>query len=138
MSSFRTLAALGGLALLPTVAAAEEQPDIRLTIERQLEAFRSNDSAAAFALAAPQIQASFGSPDRFLGMVKDGYTPVFKAKSVMFGKLVHNDDGATLQLVHLVDDRNQPWLALYIMEAQDDGTWRIGGCLLTTDPGADV
>jgi hypothetical protein len=138
MSSFRTLAVIGGLTLLPTVAAAEEQPDIRLTIERQLEAFRSNDSAAAFALAAPQIQASFGSPDRFLGTVKDGYTPVFRAKSVMFGKLVRSDEGATLQLVHLVDDRNHPWLALYIMEAQGDGSWRIGGCLLTTDPGADV
>lgn len=137
MRSFRTLAVLGGLALLPTVAAAEEQPAIRVAIERQLEAFRSNDSAAAFALAAPNIQASFGSPDRFLGMVKDGYTPVFKAKSVMFGRLVQNEE-ATLQLVHLVDDHNRPWLALYIMEAQGDGSWRIGGCLLTSDPGADV
>lgn len=138
MRSFRTLAVLGGLALLPTVAIAQEQPAIRLTIERQLEAFRSNDSAAAFALAAPQIQASFGSPDRFLGMVKEGYTPVFRAKSVMFGRLVRSEYGTSLQLVHLVDERNRPWLALYIMEAQDDGSWRIGGCLLTSDPGADA
>ncbi|MFD2264163.1 DUF4864 domain-containing protein [Lacibacterium aquatile] len=142
MSSFRSLAVLASLVAAPAAALAEasSQSDvtvIRTTIERQLEAFRSNDGAAAFALAAPKIQASFGSPDRFIGLVKEGYSPVFKAKSVMYGRLVKNED-ATLQLVHLVDNRDRPWLALYIMEAQADGSWRIAGCLLTGDPGADI
>jgi hypothetical protein len=36
---------------------ADDRIAIRAVIERQLEAFRQEDAAAAFALASPEIQA---------------------------------------------------------------------------------
>src|SRR5215813_5124642 len=46
---------------------------IRTVIERQLDALRQDDAASAFALASPEIQAKFETPERFLTMVRTSY-----------------------------------------------------------------
>jgi Domain of unknown function (DUF4864) len=57
---------------------------IRSIIEQQLQAFQSDNSAAAFALASPDIQAQFQTPENFMKMVKTGYLPVYRPRSVVF------------------------------------------------------
>jgi hypothetical protein len=49
---------------------ADDRIAIRAVIERQLDAFRQEDAAAAFALASPEIQAKYGSPETFMAIVK--------------------------------------------------------------------
>lgn len=121
----------------PAPVGADGQAAIRAVIAAQIEAFRRDDAATAFGFAAPSIQALFGTPDVFIDMVRRGYQPVYRPAQVGFGELVVLD-GQLTQLVRLVGPDGSPVLALYSMEQQPDGRWRIGGCVLTRDPGAAV
>ena len=124
--------ALGGAARAQDAAAVPEadRDAIRSVIEQQLQAFRGDDAAGAFAAASPEIQAMFGDPAHFLAMVRQGYPPVYRPRSHAFGVL-DTEDGRIVQRVELVGPDGQPALALYFMEQETDGTWRIDGCVLT-------
>ena len=62
---------------LPTPALAEDRLDAtRHIIERQIDAFLKDDAAAAYAFAAPGIQARYPDKDSFFAMVKKSYQPV--------------------------------------------------------------
>jgi hypothetical protein len=111
--------------------AEADRAAIRGIIERQIEAFRRDDGAAAFGFASPAIQRQFGTPENFLSMVRRGYAPVYRPQDVAFGPLV-TIEGRIVQRVTVVGPDGRPVLALYIMEQQPDGTWRINGCILTT------
>jgi len=132
------LAGLSMLAPAPVQAAGETpsnltEPDrtaIRDVIEQQMQAFRADDGPAAFSFASPGIQTQFGDAENFLNMVRRGYPPVYRARSRAFGPLVEID-GRTVQKVELVGPDGQRELALYFMEHEPDGSWRIGGCMLT-------
>ena len=137
---------LAVLLLLPAVVSAQapqpasdigaaDRGKIKSVIADQIAAFRRDDAATAFGFAAPNIQAMFGSPERFLSMVRDSYQPVYRPSDVAFGELVRID-GRLTQLVQVVGPDGAPRLALYFMERQPDGAWRIGGCVLTTGQGA--
>ncbi len=128
--------------LLPWPARAETPADLPLAdltpsdrdaiaavIESQIAAFRANDAQAAFAHASPMIQALFGTPDRFLAMVRAGYPPVHRPRQVAFGALVERD-GRLVQKVELIGPDGAPALALYTMLRTAEG-WRIDGCMLT-------
>lgn len=110
------------------VSAADEAA-IRRTIEAQIDAFRRNDDAAAFALASPMIQGMFGTPANFMAMVRAGYPPVHRPRSVDFTELAE-ENGALVQKVELIGPDGQPALALYTMVRGPDG-WLIDGCRLT-------
>jgi hypothetical protein len=114
---------------------AADRGAIRTVIDNQLAAFRRDDAVTAFGFAAPNIQDMFGTPEHFLAMVRQGYQPVYRPSEVRFGELVRID-GRLTQLVHLVGPDGVPELALYFMERQPDGVWRITGCVLTVEPGA--
>ena len=133
-------AILAVLVLLAAAPGARAQPaspadgaDIRGVITRQIEAFRQDDAPAAFAYASPGIQGMFGTPERFLGMVRDAYPSVHRPRSVEFGEL-QQDDGRIVQQVELVGPDGQPQTALYEMERGADGAWRIAGCSLVRSP----
>jgi hypothetical protein len=125
-----------GQAMEPaTDVGAAERAAIRTVIDNQLAAFKRDDAATAFGFAAPNIQDMFGTPEHFLAMVRQGYQPVYRPSDVRFGELVRID-GRLTQLVHLVGPDGVPQLALYFMEQQPGGLWRITGCVLTVEPGA--
>ena len=117
-----------------TDIGAADRAKIRAVISDQIAAFRRDDAQAAFGFAAPNIQAMFGTPERFLGMVRDSYQAVYRPSDVAFGELVRIDDRLT-QLVQVVGPDGAARTALYFMERQADGTWRIAGCVLTTGQG---
>jgi Domain of unknown function (DUF4864) len=71
--SFTACAHQGGLAPI-------DRTTIRTVIERQLDAFRRDDAASAFAFASPEIQAAFSTPEDFLAVVKTFYEPVYRPR----------------------------------------------------------
>ncbi len=114
-------------------ASDNDTAAIRDVIERQLEAFQRDDAATAFGFAAPNIHMMFGEADRFLGMVKNGYTPVYRPKSHAFLEL-KEPDGTILQSMRIEDGAGEIWTAVYAMEKQPDGSWKISGCWLVKAP----
>lgn len=132
------LLGLGLLLSLTGVARAEEpsaadQAQVRAVIQSQMNAFRRDDAGAAFDLAAPAIQEMFGTAENFLGMVRNGYAPVYRPQEVDFRNAMM-ENGFLLQRVLVVGPDGRPVIALYTMEKQPDGTWRIAACrLLPTD-----
>lgn len=107
----------------------------RATIERQIEAFKTNDSATAYAQAAPQIQNLFPSPETFIAMVERGYPPILRPRSYRFETVEDAGEDELAQGVALQDENGVDWVALYSLQKQVDGAWRITGCSLKKAPG---
>lgn len=128
----RALVLMSMLLALATPASAQDASDraaIRDVIEKQMEAFRRDDGEAAFGYASPTIRGMFGSADVFMEMVRQGYQPVYRPKSVEFGKLAEVS-GQIAQEVHVIAPDGRPVTALYVMTQLPDGSWRIDGCYL--------
>ena len=109
---------------------AADRVAIRAVIERQLEAFRQEDAAAAFALASPEIQAKYGSPENFMTIVKTFYGPVYRPRRMGGFTDLHVIDGHPTQPVLLVGPDGDFAVALYTMKKQVHGEWKILGCAL--------
>jgi hypothetical protein len=108
---------------------AADAAAIHAVIERQLAAFQRDDAAAAFAFASPEIQSRFGTPAAFIEMVRRAYQPVYRPRERDFRALVAGEEGP-VQKVLLVGPEGRVVLALYSMEREADGSWRISGCTL--------
>jgi hypothetical protein len=106
-----------------------ERNAIRAVVQAQLDAFQRDDGAAAFGYASPSIRAMFRTPERFMAMVREGYAPVYRPRGVEFRDVVRWR-GRITQRVRLVSPDGVPVIANYLMERQDDGSWRIDGCIL--------
>ena len=102
---------------------------IQGVIQGQMDAFQIDDWTAAFAYAAPSIQAKFESPQIFRQMVTQAYQPVYRPRDVEFRELKASEFGP-MQEVHVVGPDGLNYLAYYTMQKQADGTWRISGCYL--------
>lgn len=106
---------------------------IRGVIARQIDAFKRDDAAAAFAIASAKIQEIFRTPERFLAMAKAGYQPVYRPQHIKFrDPLVIA--GRLIQPVLVIGPDGVPATALYIMERDPAGEWRIGGCVIADEP----
>jgi Domain of unknown function (DUF4864) len=122
--AFASLGAAAQQAVPPEDARA-----VRAVIEAQIEAFRRDDAAQAFSLAAPGIRERFGDAATFLEMVRQAYAVVYRPQSVIFeAPLVV--EGELVQPVSLTDAEGQAWIAVYPMQRQPDGSWRTNGCQL--------
>jgi hypothetical protein len=128
MRAFVLLAALL-LGLAAPARAADDVAAAQNVIRSQAEAFGRDDAGAAYAYAAPTIQQLFPQADIFMSMVRQSYAPVYRHKSFEFGE-VHAMDGKLAQQVHIVDADGVPWVALYTLEQQPDGSMKISGCVL--------
>ena len=101
------------------------------------DAFRRDDGNAAYGFASPTIQGLYPSPDQFMSMVRNAYQPVYRPRSVTFGQLSDSPYGP-LQKVFLVGPDGKSYVAVYSLQRQPDGTWRINGCTLVEDTGATI
>jgi hypothetical protein len=110
-------------------ARADDSDDAKAVISRQLDAFTHDDAHAAWALAAPAIREKFGDADAFMAMVKSVYPPVYRRRSVEFGKQSREGDEIAQEMV-FVDESNDVWAGVYKLERQGDGDWKITGCVL--------
>jgi hypothetical protein len=113
----------------PSLGDADRQA-IRSVIQNQMRAFQSDDGDLAFSYASPMIHDLFRTSEHFMDMVKGGYQPVYRPKDVQFRDIV-DVQGQLTQRVYVVGPDGKPVMALYMMERQPDGSWRINGCVLT-------
>lgn len=127
---------VAGLIFLSAAAAQTTRPAptadggaIRDIISRQVAAFRRDDAESAFALASPRVRQQFGVASTFIVMVREGYAAVYRPRDFVFGGLtVDGDEG--VQEVHVTGPDGAPVTAVYLMQRQPDGAWRIDGCVL--------
>jgi hypothetical protein len=124
--SFWLAFAAGAPALAEPVPAGEAQA-AHAVVSAQLDAFAADDAKRAFSYAAPAIRGMFGTPERFMAMVRAGYPVVYRPASVTF-LIPLRSDGQLFQGVHLTDRDGTLWLATYRLERQPDGAWRIAAC----------
>lgn len=120
------------LALFPAAAYAgdNEVSAAQGTIEAQLKAFQADDSERAYSYAAPNIKRIFPSVDIFMGMVESGYQPVRNPRNFAFGKVEEMGAGSIVQQVLLSGPDGKEYEAVYTLELQPDGVWRITGVSL--------
>lgn len=137
----RALPILFASLLAAAPAGALDDPSreaARAAISRQVEALGRDDAAAAYAQAAPSIQAMFPNPDLFIGMVRNSYTPVYRHRSFDFAGAAETGEAGVSQDVRIQDEFGVDWTATYTVERQPDGAWRITGCRLTKSPGTST
>ena len=126
------LAAVGvacwiGAAAAQTAPTAAEWHAIQEVIAAQRAAIIAGDADQAFGYASPGIQQQFGDAASFLAMVDAAYAPLESARYVEFLEGAVIDD-IVVQPLRLIDADNTVRVALYTMERQADGKWRISGC----------
>ena len=109
--------------------SAVDQQAIEKVIRDQLDAFGHDDAMRAFSHASPDIQRMFGTPDRFMRMVRENYEAVYRPGSIRFVRL-ERVDARWVETVQIVDDEGNVWRALFTMTRQPDKIWKIGGCQL--------
>lgn len=125
------------LALRAVAASAAAEPGlpaaewkaIKQVIASQRAALKSGDAIKAFAHATPGIRAQFGDAEVFLAMVRTAYEPLIVARYAEFleGAVI---EGSVIQPLRLIAPDNSVQVALYTMEKQKDGSWKIAGCVL--------
>jgi len=120
----------------PSLTAADARA-VREVIEAQLDAFQKDDAPRAFSYATSGIRESFSTPENFLEMVRRSYPAVYRPKTVKFEAPQLIDD-MVVQLVRLTDADGRTWIALYPMQREPDGTWRINGCQLARLAGQET
>ena len=132
---FVMLILLAGLALPMSALAAdqeiarEDQAAITEAVQSQLIAVANDDADAAFALATADTRSRMGDANTFLQLIKQQYAPLYRHQRAIFStpEMIH---GETIQSVRLTDSDNSVWVALYQMQQEPDGKWRIAGCTL--------
>ena len=122
-----------GLFLPPAATGQEslsaEERAINAVIQAQLDAFKNHDADAAFALAAPGIQARFRTAEAFISMVAAQYLPLYSPKRTEFLGLVE-EGAAVIQRLKVLGPDDNEYIAYYPMERQANGSWKIGGCYI--------
>jgi hypothetical protein len=130
------VAAAIGITLLVSAPRVRTEPvpeaeaqKVRAIIEMQLQAFADDDAERAFEANTPGVREAFGSAGHFLALVRGGYPMILHPASISFMRPELREN-AVLQLAEIVDEQGKSWLALFSLEQQPDGAWRIAGCLV--------
>lgn len=116
-------------------AAAQSTPapsdwlEIKRVISAQREALVAGDGERAFSFAAPSIRRHFGDDAAFMRMVRQSYAALIDARYVEFldGAVIGGD---VVQPLRLVLPDGVVMVALYGLERQSDGAWRITSCVV--------
>lgn len=100
---------------------------IKHVITAQRAALVAGNGEKAFGYASPGIKEQVGDAARFIAMVRAGYSALLTARYAEFldGAVI---EGVVIQPLRLVDADNSVRVALYTMEKQKNGVWRISGC----------
>ena len=115
-----------------------EKSEFQRIIAAQISAFRADDGPTAYSFAAPVVRNIFPTPEIFMSMVKRGYPQVYRPQSFNFTEALIDPMGRPAQKMLVVGPDGKTYEALYSMEKQPDGTWRISGCTLLEVPGLDA
>ena len=108
---------------------ASEWTTIQRMIGDQLAALRSGDAVRAFSFASMGIRDQFDDAPTFLLMVRQRYAALLTARYTEFleGAVI---DGHTIHPLRLVMSDDTVLVALYEMQRDGRGGWRIAGCVI--------
>lgn len=109
-----------------TAGAGDGSAEAQQVISDQIDAFLKDDMDRAYSYASPGIQQMYPSPDIFFQMVKKGYAPVYRPGNFAFGRSESSAGGAQVVqevLIHAPDGSD--WTAIYTLERQSDGSFKI-------------
>lgn len=126
---------LAAVLALSQAASAQAEPSasdwtqIKRVIAAQRDALVRGDGESAFSFAAPSIRTQFGDVATFMRMVQQSYRALIEARYVEFldGAVIAGDIVQPLRLV-LPDGRVM--VAIYGVQRQPDGRWRITACVI--------
>ncbi len=107
----------------------------RAAVQAQLDAFANDDALKAFLLSSPSVRERFGSPDRFLAMIRRSYPMVCRPASVAFLR-PQWEDSDLMQPVQMTDAQGSGWLATFRLAPQAKGPWLIAGCRVEPSEGS--
>ena len=124
--------------LAPASAETADQSAFQAVISGQLEAFKKDDGQTAYSFAAPIVKGIFPSAEIFMGMVKRGYEPIYKNTKYVFGDLATDSLGRPAQHVIITATNGKRYEAVYAMQQQPDGSWKIAGVQMVEIPGVDA
>lgn len=125
--SHRILAAITLALLIACLPARADDSAARATISNQLESFLSGDFATAYSFASEEIKRIYPTLNSFMSMVKNGYLPVLRPGNYAFGQSETMQDGRIVQEVLIRAPDGSDWTAVYFMEQQPDGSWKVDG-----------
>lgn len=119
----------GAIAAADSALAPADWTAIQTAISDQLAALRSGDASRAFAFASDGIRAQFNDAPAFLRMVQASYAGLLAARYTQFleGAVI---DGRTIQPLRLIQGDDTVLVALYEMQRDERGAWRIAACVL--------
>lgn len=117
------------LAFATPATAADDVAAAQSVIRAQEQALARDDAASAYSYAAPAIHQIFPQAEIFMTMVQHQYAPVYRHKSFEFGE-ARAEGGQVAQRVHIIDANGEAWEAMYTLEQQADGSYKITGCML--------
>lgn len=135
------MALMLALMVSPSWAQAISDADtaaMRQVIQSQLDAFAADRGDEAYSHAAPIVKMAFPDVPRFMAMVKGGYQPVYRNTAREFVESSMSSAGRPIVRMRLTALDGKRYEALYTMEQQPDGTWKIAGCVLVVIPGLDA
>ena len=113
-----------------SIAGEAEIGAAQATIEAQLKAFLADDGALAYSYAAPGVKRIFPDVETFMDMVESGYAPVRRPRHHAFGEVMETSATSIVQQVLIVGPDGRDYEAVYTLELQPDGVWRITGVSL--------
>lgn len=120
-------AAADSAAPAATVLSKGDRTAIQMVITRQIKALQAEDLDAAFALSAPDVRRQFGTAGAFAEMIREDYEPLLKHYSRTFLEITVEDE-EVIQPVRIVSRDGTVVMALFGMERQPDGEWKVYGC----------
>jgi hypothetical protein len=107
----------------------------RAAVQAQLDAFANDDALKAFLLSSPSVRERFGSPDRFLAMIRRSYPMVCRPASVVFLR-PQWENSDLMQAVQMTDAQGSGWMATFRLQPQAKGQWLIAGCRVEPSEGS--
>ena len=124
-----TLFAVALVALAQTSPTSEDWIEIKRVIAAQRDALVRDDGERAFAFATPAIRYRFGDANNFMRMVRESYRALLDARYVEFleGAVIAGD---VVQPLRLVLPDGSVMVAIYGMQREADGRWRINACVI--------
>ena len=117
----------------PDEFTAIDKGKIEDAVRAEVRALVARDAKRAFAKLTPSTQSFFGRPDKFLQAVADELPPILVTKKFSFLGIDRTD--ATNSEVLITDVFGKEWLADFEVERQENGDWRVKGCVVQTNPG---
>ncbi len=106
-----------------------EMAAIQGVVQLQINALAKDDADSAFALTTADTRNRLGTADNFLRLIKEQYDPVYRHRLALFS-VPQVVNGKTYQVVRLTDLNSHVWVAIYLMNKDTDGAWKIDGCQL--------